>query len=221
MKHKRILRSRNNAEKKKQNRADSSLSDLLCPLVRKMQTEAASEEVFREICRLSRPVFYKEAAAFFTSSWDIEDALQETYLRIWSRLDSLNNPRLFLAWGLKITRRTCINMIAQRDRRSGKEELCRNEETITKDVSRVIALSDHSISRNPEKYTEYLETLQEAETAVNALAGRQRAALMLRLEGRSYREIGALLGVPEGTARRRVCEARRAVRTSLEEQDRK
>ncbi|WP_421857068.1 RNA polymerase sigma factor [Oricola sp.] len=53
--------------------------------------------------------------------------------------------------------------------------------------------------------------------ALNQLHPDQRAVLMLVvLEGRSYREVGEMLGIPQGTVMSRLSRARRSLASNLE-----
>jgi len=69
---------------------------------------------------------------------------------------------------------------------------------------------------DPSRALEDVETRERLWRAVLELPARQRDALVLRqMDGRSYREVGELLGISEGTARGHVHAARAALRSAL------
>ncbi|MCB1790136.1 MAG: sigma-70 family RNA polymerase sigma factor [Gammaproteobacteria bacterium] len=62
--------------------------------------------------------------------------------------------------------------------------------------------------------------LDELQRAINSLSDQQREILVLvSLEGLRYREVAAVLGVPEGTVMSRLSRARQQLRTLLEEDE--
>ena len=51
---------------------------------------------------------------FLGSLFDAEDALQETLLRAWRRLDSLHEPASLRAWLYRIATNVCLDTIKKR-----------------------------------------------------------------------------------------------------------
>jgi RNA polymerase sigma factor (sigma-70 family) len=129
---------------------------------------------------------------------DADDCFQETFiaaLRAYDRMDG-RHPR---AWVMTIARRKAIDHHRARARRP--EPRAELPEPATTDV-------DHG--REDER----------VRAAVAELPPGQRAAVALRYAADlSYREIGAALDCSEEAARRRVSDAHRALRATIEREE--
>jgi RNA polymerase sigma-70 factor (ECF subfamily) len=128
-----------------------------------------------------------------------EEAVQETFLRAW-RAGDRYDPELgsLRTWLFAILRNVVIDLGRARAGRP-----------VPSDVE------------PPESGHEPLEELLvswQVEEALRRIGEAHRQALVeTYLRGRSYAEVGAELGVPEGTVKSRVYYALRALRNALEE----
>ena len=69
---------------------------------------------FQDQCINLAPRLYRIAFAILTNSQDAEDAVQDTYLKLWKitdRLELMENPEAFFA---TTVRNTCLNMLRLR-----------------------------------------------------------------------------------------------------------
>jgi len=134
-----------------------------------------------------------------------EDIVQETFLQVYQKLDTLENPTQFTRWLHQIAHRRCIAWI--RKNRIQTEPL---EET---DISEIEA----------EAYSEYVATEQAKTTAeaqrdlveklLAKLKERDREVIMLHyFEEMSSPEIGKSLGVSENTIKSRLHRARQQLK---------
>jgi RNA polymerase sigma factor (sigma-70 family) len=124
-----------------------------------------------------------------------EDAVQQTLLRAYDSLRASEGEMQLRPWLYRIAHNQSLN--ALRDRSLGHEEL------------------DESIDgvQRPDQAFEGNERLRDVLAAVSALPVRQRDAIVLReLEGRSYEEIAAELGVTGGAVRQLLNRARGTLR---------
>jgi RNA polymerase sigma-70 factor (ECF subfamily) len=118
-----------------------------------------------------------------------EDVTQETFLRIYTRLDSFAFQAKFTTWMFQIARNAGIDALRARDRRS-----------------RVATEASTSTPHAPVAPPDLRVELQ---AALDSLPAKLRTVLLLvEVLGLRYREAAAVLGVPEGTVKSRVFQAR-------------
>jgi RNA polymerase sigma-70 factor (ECF subfamily) len=148
---------------------------------------------------------YRLAYRLSGNPHDAEDLTQETFIRVFRSLASYK-PGTFEGWLHRITTNLFLDMVRHRSR------------------LRVGALPDDSEripGRGPEPEQVYADTHldPELQTALDELAPEFRAAVVLcDVEGLSYEEIGATLGVKLGTVRSRIHRGRAALRAALARQ---
>ena len=123
---------------------------------------------------------------------DAEDVLQEAALKGFRAFDSYDPARPFKGWWFTIIRNCC------RDLLRGKR---------TRGPSIAIEQSELAISRKS-----HVDQQDEMQFALGKLSDTHREILELRYFGDcSYREIAAVLSIPEGTVMSRLYVARRAL----------
>lgn len=133
---------------------------------------------------------------------DAEDLTQDVFLRVFRALDSYR-PGTFEGWLHRIT----TNLFLDRARRKQRIRF----EALPEDADRVPGRE-----RSPEQtFTEdHLD--DDVQTALDSLPPDFRAAVVLcDIEGLSYEEIAATLGVKIGTVRSRIHRGRSLLRASL------
>ena len=132
---------------------------------------------------------------------DADDAAQDGFLAAWRAIDRYDPRQPFAPWLLRIV----IN--EARD--------LRRRRTVRSTTS--IPPSFEAAGLSPEAATDAALMGDRLRAALGTLPERQRMVVMLfDAEGWAHAEIGALLGVPEGTVRSDLHHARRALRQSLE-----
>lgn len=133
---------------------------------------------------------YHVACAILGSENDRRDAMQETALRAWEHRQSLRNPAYFKTWVVRIMVNVCRDIIRKNRRVTPVEQL-------------------------PEGSA--IEPPGELRLTIEQLPERLRLPLVLHyLEGFSVEEAARALGVPVGTVKFRLYEARRALRIELD-----
>ncbi|MBB6373582.1 RNA polymerase sigma-70 factor (ECF subfamily) [Pseudonocardia eucalypti] len=156
-----------------------------------------------EVVREHADRVYRLAYRLTGNAHDAEDLTQETFIRVFRSLASYQ-PGTFEGWLHRITTNLFLDMV----RRRGRLRM----EGLPED-------SDRIPGGGPEPEQVYSEThLDPAlQAALDELAPEFRAAVVLcDIEGLSYEEIGATLGVKLGTVRSRIHRGRAALRASLE-----
>src|SRR3979411_2772276 len=147
---------------------------------------------------------YRLAYRLTGNAHDAEDLTQETFIRVFRSLASYK-PGTFEGWLHRITTNLFLDMARRRSRV--------RMEGLPEDTDRIVG-DDPS----PEQvYTEtHLDP--DLQAALDELPPEFRAAVVLcDVEGLSYEEIGATLGVKLGTVRSRIHRGRQALRVALEQ----
>ena len=146
---------------------------------------------------------YRLAYRLTGNQHDAEDLTQEVFVRVFRSLSSYT-PGTFEGWIHRIT----VNLFLDGVRR--------------KQRIRFDALADDASDRlpgsetGPERAYEHANLDRDVQAALNDLPPDFRAAVVLcDIEGLSYEEIGATLGVKLGTVRSRIHRGRAQLRESL------
>jgi RNA polymerase sigma-70 factor (ECF subfamily) len=136
------------------------------------------------------------AANLLGNMADAEDAVQETFLKVYRGAPSLKGDSAVSTWAFRILLNTCYDALRRRRRRreeTGSEQA---------DVSAAPG-ADHPLRLSLEK-------------AVRALPERERAVfLLVEVEGLTHREASEVLEVPEATSRTLLFSARGRLKRSL------
>ena len=125
---------------------------------------------------------------------DVEDALQDTFYRLWQRRSTIENQSQAEGLSIIAVRNTCINALRRKTQTNASVDL------IPEDIA------DDRNER--EDLYESVKSIIE-----NRLNEREKAVIRMHdLHGYSYEEIAEELGITETNARMIVSRARKAVR---------
>lgn len=132
---------------------------------------------------------------------DAEDVAQEAFVRAYRRFASLRDRDRFRAWLVRMTWRIALDWKRGQRRRDGREQAV-------------------AVLAPPWGNAEHDAVARERRTrlwaAIDALPEKFRLAIVLSaIEGHDVREVASLLGVPEGTVKSRLFEARRRLEARL------
>jgi RNA polymerase sigma-70 factor (ECF subfamily) len=148
-------------------------------------------------------------AAYNLARWltrnerDAQDAVQEAYLRAFRHFSDFRGGDA-RAWLLKIVRNTCYSWLRANRRLKDATEF--DENFFTPDIC----------SPNPEEAVLQSASDTLVRKALEKLPPNLREVLILReLQGMSYREIGAITGMPAGTVMSSLSRARGRLRQVL------
>jgi RNA polymerase sigma-70 factor (ECF subfamily) len=159
-----------------------------------------------------RPV-YRTAMAALQRSEDAEDATQDAFVLAWRKVSAFRGDSTFKTWLLTIVWRQAL------DRRKARDSWWRRRHTPA--VSEDSAWDD-GLDRmatgdaDPERVAGARARLTQARAAIAGLSPKLRDTLLLACSGEyGYDEIATMLGVPVGTVKWRVAEARRLLNKEL------
>ncbi|WP_228835165.1 RNA polymerase sigma factor SigE [Nocardia abscessus] len=155
-----------------------------------------------ELVREHADRVYRLAYRLSGDAQDAEDLTQETFIRVFRSLSNYQ-PGTFEGWLHRITTNLFLDMVRRRNRI--------RMEALPEDYDRVPAEGP-----GPEQAYHDARLDPDLQTALDSLAPEFRAAVVLcDIEGLSYEEIGATLGVKLGTVRSRIHRGRQALRDYL------
>jgi len=161
---------------------------------------AAWEEIVQRYHRRIYNICYR----FAGSGSDAEDLTQEVFIKMYKTLSSYDADRgAFMTWVTTITR----NLLVDHFRRTKLERVTDSLDTTSSDHEDAMPLSeqlpDHSPP--PDSKVQSRETREAVHLALQRLSPELREAVILRdLQDMDYREIAAVLRVPEGTVKSRI-----------------
>ena len=155
-----------------------------------------------ELVRQHADRVYRLAYRLSGNQHDAEDLTQETFIRVFRSVQNYQ-PGTFEGWLHRITTNLFLDMV----RRRGRIRM----EALPEDYDRVPADDP-----NPEQIYHDSRLGPDLQAALDSLPPEFRAAVVLcDIEGLSYEEIGATLGVKLGTVRSRIHRGRQALRDYL------
>jgi RNA polymerase sigma-70 factor, ECF subfamily len=175
------------------------MSDDVAELVERTRSgDAAAAD---RLVRLHLGAAHAVAFSVTRNTQDAEDVAQDAFVQALERLDECRDPARFAGWLIRIVRNRALN----HRRYLGRRAAAPLDEAVTA-VSGDDPLSDAGRAELRARLTRAVEVLTDT----------QREVLLLHdLEGWKHREIAEALGMPDGTVRYHLFQARRAVRGRL------
>jgi RNA polymerase sigma-70 factor (ECF subfamily) len=179
-----------------------------------VRAEASQEELDRRFEEEAIPLLdglYPAALRLTRNPADAQDLLQETYLRAYRGFAGFERGTNLKAWLFRILTNTYINIYRKRQR----------QPTIVSDdeiEDWYLYSKIHESDIQPSAEAEVLERLpdEDVRRALDSLPDAFRMAVILAdVQGFSYKEIAAMLGVPIGTVMSRLHRGRKALEKAL------
>lgn len=151
----------------------------------------------------------RHLARYAKAAGDVEDLVQETFIRAYRGLASFRGDSAFYSWLYRIATNAALNHL---ERRPG-DVLLGDDAPEERAEAFEPGVSD---AEDPERT---LMAKQIAETVQRAVARLQpelaEALTLYEIEGKTYAEIAGMLGIPIGTVRTRIFRAREFIATRL------
>jgi RNA polymerase sigma-70 factor (ECF subfamily) len=152
------------------------------------------QEAYAVLVDRYMPVLHAVVAARLDEPGDVDDAVQETFIRAYRSLSSLEKPGSFGPWVSTIARRTAFEF--HRQRRQQRE-------------AQAIVQRASEEAWTPGTESERLEVLR---AELDRLPEEQRELLLMRyFAGKSVREVAHLAGIAPAAAAKRLQRAREAL----------
>lgn len=187
-----------------------AISEQEITLVRAVQNK--DQKSFEELYRKYYRKIYAIAFATTKNASDAEDILQITFSKVWQSISSLKDPATFNTWIQKIAINESNNLLNKR-----KPSVSIDEEEYESPVTEL-----ESDLMLPEVYAEREDLSARLRQIIYELSDVQRQTVMLfYFDNLTISEISQIMDCTESTVKSRLYLARKAIRTEIEEQERK
>lgn len=148
---------------------------------------------FTELMESQKQMLYKTARSILSNDEDIADAMQDTILTCWEKMDALKEECFFRTWIIRILINKCFDMI-----KAGK---------------RVVYVEAY-----PEIPAKEGDFHEEWEEMLDALEEDLRLVVILYYaQGFRTKEIAQILGVSDPTVRKKLVKARKQIKKYWQE----
>lgn len=157
-----------------------------------------TKEQLGELIIDSEKQLYSTAKTILFNDQDCADAIQETIVKAFSKLETLRNDKYARTWLIRILINECYALLRKSSKMVSLEEM--NEVTGGKE----------------DKDTDYSDLYK----AVNSLKEELRLPVILYyIEEFSIKEIAQILDITEGAVQKRLARARGKLRSNLQESE--
>lgn len=194
-----------------------ALPEPLDPALLARSAKGGDKEAFVGWLSATCGTVYRLALRMLHNGQEAEDVVQETYVRAWQKLPSLEDPAAHLGWVCRIARNVAVDSIRHKSRRelavldapAGDEHVSLLEQ-------------QSSGEPNPECVALSKQEHQQVREGIARLKDKHRVVLLLKeVDGMSDEQIAAALGVPKGTVESRLHRARAQLSRWLRRQARR
>ena len=149
---------------------------------------------------------------YVSDAGEVEDVTQEAFIKAYRALGKFRGDSAFYTWLYRIAANAAKNHLVAKGRRPGADATIEDAEGYDEGGLLLESASPEALAMGG-------ELAEVVESALNALPGELKAALMLReFDGLSYDDIADVLGCPVGTVRSRIFRAREAIDQRVKEQ---
>ena len=173
------------------------------------------QEAFGELYSYSHQAAYIVILTMVRADEDaVMDLVQDTYLKVYQRLDQLESPSKFRAWVKQIARNTALDYI-KKSRVLAFSELYVDEEM-------EVEVEDPDTEHLPDIVMDRQETARLLHEILDTLPDAQRAVISMHyLQGIPVKEIAATLGRSENTIKVQLFQGRKSLEAKIREMEKK
>jgi len=143
---------------------------------------------------------YAVCRRYLKNDEDIEEVLADTFYKIFTKIDQLQNPDIFEAWARKITVNECLQKL-----RAAKRLHISLEENHV--------ISSNTVSENASFEKDILHLLNFLPEGCRAIFN------LFAIEGYPHKEIAIMLSISEGTSKSQLNFARKKLQELLVNQN--
>lgn len=150
---------------------------------------------------------------------EAEDLVQETFISAWRALPNLSVPQAFIPWLYRTATNKCLDMIRNKKRRAlaGSSAEPQAHEWGSGGAAEPQASIGRGATADPAKEYENQAQMRALSDLLQTIPPGPRACWLLReVHEFSYREIAAIVQLPESTVRGRIARAKRFLAEGME-----
>ena len=143
---------------------------------------------------------YRLALRITMNAAEAEDVVQETMLKVWNRREQWNQIESIEAFCLTICRNLSLDKVRRMDNQ-------------TQSLDAAYDPKDLGVSSNPEEQAIQSDRIRLVRQMISQLPEKQRSCMQLRdMEGKSYKDIAAILDITEEQVKVNIFRARQTIR---------
>ena len=164
-----------------------------------IRCQVGDRGAFEELVAQCQPRLRAFLAKMVSDKTNVDDVTQEVWMEVFRDLGKLKDPGAFLPWMYRIARNRAFRILRRKSHAT-----IPIEET-------------DAISQATEDATFGADDARAVHAALDRLIPEHREVLLLRfIEDMNYEDIAAVVGVPVGTVRSRIHNAKRLLRGIIE-----
>ena len=159
---------------------------------------------------------YRLALRITLSHEDAEDVVQDTMLKLWNKREQWPQIENIEAFAMTV----CRNIALDKLKNAHQANISLEEKGEYKGQEEMVAAAWMPVSaqQNPYQRTAERDGLDMARRIINSLPEKQRSCMQLRdIEGKSYKEIAAILEISEEQVKVNIYRARQTVKQRYQE----
>ena len=143
---------------------------------------------------------YRMALRITMNAAEAEDVVQETMMKVWNRRDQWGQIESIEAFCLTICRNLSLDKVRRMDNQ-------------TQSLDAAYDPKDLGVSSNPEEQAIQSDRIRLVRQMISQLPEKQRSCMQLRdMEGKSYKDIAAILDITEEQVKVNIFRARQTIR---------
>ncbi|SEP17777.1 RNA polymerase sigma factor [Paenibacillus sp. OV219] len=166
------------------------------------RAKRGDREAFANLVQRFKGHVYRYAVGMLGDRMDAEDVSQETFIKAYYSVSSLDNEYAFSSWIIRIAANLCKDRLKKRTNTP--------EQEMNEEQNKRIA-DQHA--------TDPLEKLSIEEGLSRLSVGHREVLLLHEIQGYNYEEIAEMIDVPLGTVKSRLFAARINLRKELRRED--
>ncbi len=172
------------------------------------------KDAFQYLYRYAFSTVESECYKVLHNRQDIDDCMQESFIKIYNGLGKLKDYGSYLGWCRRIAHNVSVSFIDHRDRKEGKDQTMPpvgDESQIGLDSVR-----ETHRSYDPEQSADMELASAVLSDIVGSMAPMRAMAMSLYQQGYSYQEIAEELTIPLGTVKSHISYAKRQIHLMVE-----
>lgn len=172
---------------------------------------SGEKELYEILMRRHNQKLYRVIRSYLKDAYEVEDAMQNTYLKAYEKLRQFREEAQFSTWLIRIGINEALSRLRQ-------QEKLKAAFALQDDLSQYQVLQLPDLCMNPESNTIHNEMQQLLEKAIDGLPARYKVVYILHeVEEMSTSEITGCLGISESNAKVRLHRARTFLKERLYE----
>ena len=148
------------------------------------------DQYFIDIVNQNKTGLYREAYSYLQNAADAEDAVSNTILKAYEKIETLKDIRKMKAWLYRILVNECKDMIKKRNKWSYVE----------------MSVSEIEYPNNNEENSDLYDVVCSLESPFKEIS------LLFYFENFKIKEIADILNLPDGTVKSRLARARKQIK---------